>query len=448
MMKKIQLFFAPHDKEDLNPTNALPNLGLLILANCLKSAFRKSVKIEITDGAIIDYPTMVGKIDPEASFYGFNMRGYNAQNTLKLVSKAKKANPKGTVILGGIHATHLYREILSGGLEADIIVRSDGEEAIVEIVKGTAFPDIPNIAYRYKTGEIHTNELKQVDIRNFPPLDYSFVNPEDYFKIQSLESRRIRMLATFSMRGCINQIGMNKKCSFCCVKDKGLRLRKPEIAVEERKLLSKKWGVNLIRDVSGNIFSSPSWLEKYRKKILEGETNYVKYVVSCEAEMINKKNISLLKDIGTAVAYVGFTSNDAEVLKLANKKSTPEDNKKATRLLNESGLYSNSYLILGLEGETEESLQKNYDFASKISEYPKSKFYVKLLEIDPGSGCFEKLMAHPEIKRKYQGQYIFDQEKLFSDWAALFCRTDKKTILDYHEKIRKFAFRRKAEIEF
>ena len=56
---------------------------------------------------------------------------YKAQNTLKI---AKEAAPDAVTILGGIHPTFMYAQVLSEAPWIDYIVRGEGEEIIVELM--------------------------------------------------------------------------------------------------------------------------------------------------------------------------------------------------------------------------------------------------------------------------------------------------------------------------
>ena len=76
---------------------------------------------------------------------------YKAQSTLKI---AKEAAPRAVTILGGIHPTFMYGQVLSEAPWIDYIVRGEGEEIIVELLRaidaGTDKadrPDISGIAY-------------------------------------------------------------------------------------------------------------------------------------------------------------------------------------------------------------------------------------------------------------------------------------------------------------
>jgi anaerobic magnesium-protoporphyrin IX monomethyl ester cyclase len=59
---------------------------------------------------------------------------YKAQETLALV---KRIHPDAVTVLGGIHGTFMYGQVLSEAPWIDYIIRGEGEEIVVELHQGT-----------------------------------------------------------------------------------------------------------------------------------------------------------------------------------------------------------------------------------------------------------------------------------------------------------------------
>ncbi|MFM6354430.1 MAG: B12-binding domain-containing radical SAM protein, partial [Planktothrix sp.] len=60
---------------------------------------------------------------------------YKSQSTLKLV---KQICPNAKAIMGGVHPTYMYREVLSEAPWVDYIIRGEGEEVTVNLLKAIA----------------------------------------------------------------------------------------------------------------------------------------------------------------------------------------------------------------------------------------------------------------------------------------------------------------------
>ncbi len=60
---------------------------------------------------------------------------YKAENVLKM---AKDVCPNAVTLLGGIHGTFMFRQVLAEAPYIDAIVRGEGEEIMVEVAKAVA----------------------------------------------------------------------------------------------------------------------------------------------------------------------------------------------------------------------------------------------------------------------------------------------------------------------
>ena len=77
---------------------------------------------------------------------------YKAERVLEL---AREAHPEAVRVLGGVHATFMYKQVLSEAPQVDVIVRGEGEEIFIELCRAIAegrWPadrsTIKGIAYR------------------------------------------------------------------------------------------------------------------------------------------------------------------------------------------------------------------------------------------------------------------------------------------------------------
>ena len=60
---------------------------------------------------------------------------YQAERALQI---AKEGHPNAVTVLGGIHATFMYQQVLSEASWIDVIVRGEGEEILVELIHAIA----------------------------------------------------------------------------------------------------------------------------------------------------------------------------------------------------------------------------------------------------------------------------------------------------------------------
>ncbi|MGB7511542.1 MAG: cobalamin-dependent protein, partial [Pelodictyon phaeoclathratiforme] len=83
---------------------------------------------------------------------------FKAQEIMKI---AKKVDPKIRTIMGGIHSTFMYPQVLSEAPETDYVVRGEGEEVTVNLIREIAAGtdrqnrgDITGIAYLDDEGNV------------------------------------------------------------------------------------------------------------------------------------------------------------------------------------------------------------------------------------------------------------------------------------------------------
>jgi radical SAM superfamily enzyme YgiQ (UPF0313 family) len=97
---------------------------------------------------------------------------YNS--ALEIVRFAKRACPKSVTMMGGCHVTFWDREALEACPELDIVVRGEGESAILELVEkisaGTDFRDV--IGTSCRKGDVFVRNADGVFVKDLDSLPY------------------------------------------------------------------------------------------------------------------------------------------------------------------------------------------------------------------------------------------------------------------------------------
>lgn len=285
---------------------------------------------------------------------------YQAQKTLEI---AKRAMPECTTVLGGIHPTFMYAQVLSEAPWIDYIVRGEGEEIAVELMlaiqNGTDKAqrrDIRGIAF-LEDGQLVATPARPVieDLDSLTP-DWSLLEWDKYIYVPL----NTRVAVPNFARGC------PFTCRFCSQWKfwRKYRVRDPVKFADEIEVLVRehKVGFFILADEEPTI---------HRKK----------FVAFCE-EMI-KRNLPVHWGINTRVTdilrdrhllplfrkaglvHVSLGTEAAAQLKLDRfrKETTIEENKLAIRLLKEAGMVAEAQFIMGLENETPETIEETYKLA-------------------------------------------------------------------------------------
>jgi anaerobic magnesium-protoporphyrin IX monomethyl ester cyclase len=285
---------------------------------------------------------------------------YKAERLLEI---AKEMHPNAVTVLGGIHATFMYQQVLGEAPWIDAIVRGEGEEIIVDLVRAidegrwpTDRGSIKGIAYRDGEKVVATPAAPTVKDLDGIVADWSILEWKKYIYIPMNKRVAIPNMA----RGC------PFTCSFCSQWKfwRDYRIRDPKKVVDEIE--------TLVRDHDVGFF------------ILADEEptiNRKKFVAFCE-ELI-RRDLKILWGINTRVTdilrdeallplyrkagliHVSLGTEAAAQLKLDrfNKETTVAQNKKAIALLRQAGIVVEAQFIVGLENETRETLEETYQMA-------------------------------------------------------------------------------------
>jgi len=134
---------------------------------------------------------------------------YKAEELLRI---AKETVPQAVGVLGGVHATFMYNQVLSEAPWIDVIVRGEGEEILQQLVRAVDEGDWParraeikGLAYRDGDQIVATPAAATVKDLDAITPDWSILNWEQYVYIPLGTRLAIPSMA----RGC------PYTCSFC-----------------------------------------------------------------------------------------------------------------------------------------------------------------------------------------------------------------------------------------
>ena len=285
---------------------------------------------------------------------------YQAEKTLEI---ARSVFPDAVTVLGGIHATFMYEQVLREAPHIDVIARGEGEEVLVNLVQavenGSLERDrrsIRGIAFAEGDEIVATPAhppIKQLD--DLEP-DWSLLEWDDYIYLPLGKRVAIPNFA----RGC------PFTCSFCSQWKfwRSYRMRSPKNFVDEIE--------KLVRDHDIGFF------------ILADEEptiNRQKFIDLCQELIdrdlgiewgINTRVTDILRDedmlplyrkAGLVHVSLGTEASAQLNLERFRKETTVAENKRAIKLLRDNGMVAEAQFIIGLENETAESIEDTYKWA-------------------------------------------------------------------------------------
>lgn len=305
----------------------------------------------------------------------------------RLLEIAKQILPSIITVMGGVHPTFMWKEVLEECPAVDFIVRYEGELSLPELLlaleENGNLSKVRGVAYR-RDGKPVANPLIPY-IENLDNLTkaWDLLEWEDYLYFAA-DNKRLAILDT--SRGC--PFG----CTFCSQQlfwEKDWRVRSPEKVVVEIEELHSRYGVEVF------MFSDelPTWDRKRWEQLLdlliEKDLGIEILMESRVDDILRDEDImEKYKKAGISHIYVGLESVSQKTLDFFKKNIKVAQSKKVVDLINEYDIISETSFVLGMPDDTHSSIQKTLDLAKHynadmtfflaISPWPYSEIYPEL----------------------------------------------------------------------
>ena len=343
------------------PDIVIQDIPLLTLAGFLKRTSNHGI-------LYFDLSTVPLTEIPPVKVYAFGSFSCNYHIALETARSLKQKYPQSRFIIGGPHATYMDGSILKDDV-FDIVVRGEGESIfknILDHLNGKKdISDIRGITCM-KDGKIVRNPDDELKLRSVPIPDYSFLK----------NGSQLPTAIIFTSRGC------PYKCSFCVnanMKNRVVYKRDQDIMDELERLYST-FGSRLFY-VGDETFTLNEERALRIMNIFESFKEDAYWIFQTRIDRLTKKILAKLKTCKKLIEIdVGIENIDDSVLKLNQKNLTFSQICTGLQKLKKTGKKVLGYWIVGLPGETQETLKKNLHFMK----YFLANGFLYLIEV----GCF------------------------------------------------------------
>lgn len=406
--------------------NTIPNIitptGLVILGGILEQkhdirlidANGYNLGFDYIEKYIKDYgpDIIIFKATPETFF-----------SDIKIADISNKIDNNIMTVLICWSLTKIPTKVLENAKYVDFyILDYNYEKPIVKITECIETEKINGIAYR-KDGRIIVNKPDN-EIFDFDsvPMPAWHLIPD--FNVYWVQVPSIRPSAIVeSMKGC----GMG--CTFCTISDNKPNFRRPQKVIDEIKYLYLERKVKNISffDATFNINKKRAYDICYR--LIREDLKDLRWYANIRVDMIDKELACVMKNAGCRGVSIGIESGSQKVLDLANKRTKIEDARNAIVLLKKAGIKQYASFIVGLPGETKDTMNETRDF---IVESKPTGFQVSSFVPYPRSKLYDLAVSQGKI----DNDMLFEDLLLFNTPISL-CELSVEDINEFRKKIYK-----------
>ena len=309
-----------------------PSIALLTLG-AIARQFGHEVKVYHLDIDDLDISQEIDSYHPD--IIGITVNTFEVRSAREIV---KEIGGSTRVIIGGPHAGAWKRDI-DGDAE---VVTGEGENKWLKILGETVI---------YST------------IDDIPLPDYSLVDMSRFSGVMPMGA--VPSMVLFGSRGCPG------RCTFCNTPvfwGSSCRYRKPESIVNEITMLHQRYGIQemFIQDDTFN--TNWPWAKEILEHIISSGLNKeMVFRVDCRANerMLTEDFLRLAARAGVWNIFLGVESASQNMLDRMQKHITVEEYRRALRLIPEFGMKVQASFIVGLPGETWETIAETQKFINE-----------------------------------------------------------------------------------
>lgn len=362
-----------------------PPLNLAVLAGALLEA-RHEVRVLDLDGAPWQETRLQQLLHHfQPHLVGFTFRTPLFREASRLALIVRTLLPGAMRVAGGVHASVRPEEVVRGPF--DVAVINEGDETLLELLEDRPLECIPGIAF-LKDGEpFLTPERPQV--RALDPLPFPAWQLFDVpsYNRRSLVARRPPVADLESSRGC------PAKCIYCTqtLFGEGFRARSPKRFVD---MVAHALGFgfksfNLVDDsFTTDLKRSISVCEELIRRGIQVPWTLTNGI---RVSHTSEEFFPIAARAGLSIVAFGLETGSQALLNTVGKGATLDQGRRAVARARAAGITTVGYFMVGLPGETPETLQATLDFACELDlDFAKFSITVPL----PGTQLFERWKEH------------------------------------------------------
>jgi len=315
-------------------------------------------------------------------------------NDVKVAQAMKDKNPALKVGFVGAKVAVEPEESLKAGAAIDFVGRNEFDFTVKEVAEGRAFDKIDGLSYRTASGVVVHNPERAI-LENMDKLPFV---TEVYKRDLEIEKYFIGYLkhpyiSIYTGRGC------KSRCTFCLwpqtVGGHRYRTRSVGHVIEEIRLAK-----HYFPQVKEFFFDDDTFTDDLpRAEAIAKELGKLGVTWSCNAKAnVPRATLKVLKDNGLRLLLVGYESGNQQILHNIKKGMLIDVAKRFTKDCHELGVTIHGTFILGLPGESKETIEETIKFATEINPHT---IQVSLAAPYPGTFLYKQALENGWLDIKH-----------------------------------------------
>jgi hopanoid biosynthesis associated radical SAM protein HpnJ len=338
----------------------------------------------------------------------------SVEQDARTAAALKAARPGVRIGFVGAHTMVLPEETLAGAPAVDFVTTGEFDYAVRDIAAGADYADVRGIAYRTADGTV-ARTAPQPPIHDLDSFPYV---TDVYHRHLTIEHYYIGYLqhpyvSLYTGRGC------RSRCTFCLwpqtIAGHTYRTRSPEHVIAEMAHAQK-----LFPQVREFFFDDDTFTDdRPRAEAIARGLGRLGITWSCNAKAnVPYEMLTVLRDNGLRLLLVGFESGNQHILNNIKKGTRIDRARQFMRDCHALGILVHGTFIVGLPGETRETIATTIAFAKEIDPY---SLQVSLAAPYPGTELYAQAQAEGWLPAGRAGlvaegiqQAVLDYDRLSS----------------------------------
>ena len=309
------------------------------------------------------------------------------KSDVKTVEALKAANPR---LIAGLIGAKVAVDAAGSMAQApvvDFVARNEFDFTVKEVADGVPMSEIKGLSYRDANGVVVHNEDREImtDMDQLPFVTSVYkrdLEMEKYF----IGYLKHPYISFYSGRGC------KSRCTFCLwpqtVGGHTYRTRSVAHVIEEIKYCLKEFP-----QTKEFFFDDDTFTDNLpRAEEIARELGKLGVTWSCNAKAnVPRETLKVLKENGLRLLLVGYESGNQKILNNIKKGMRVEVAEKFTKDCHDLGIAIHGTFIVGLPGETKETIQETIAFAKRINPHT---IQVSLAAPYPGTFLYKQAVEN------------------------------------------------------